>query len=187
MSDEPHHSGTIALIGRPNAGKSTLLNAILGQKLSIVSHRPQTTRRRLIGIHSEPGLQVALVDTPGSTRPATDQPGHGGCGAGRADGVDVYMGVGRAALPERLRDGNPLPGARLSPLSERSGALVVALGKIDRVPRPQLLPLSPPSRSACPTRPSSPSPRSRAPVSTGSSRIGRRRSRSARRSTRPTS
>lgn len=60
-----HRCGRVALIGRPNAGKSTLLNQILGQKLSIVSARPQTTRNRVVGIHTEPGLQAIIVDTPG--------------------------------------------------------------------------------------------------------------------------
>ena len=148
MSDEPHHSGTIALIGRPNAGKSTLLNAILGQKLSIVSHRPQTTRRRLIGIHSEPGLQVALVDTPG-LHAARDRINQAMVDAARdsADGVDVTTWVVDARRCfERMRDGSaPFHkghDAIATMLSERdSGALVVALNKIDRVPRPQLLPL----------------------------------------------
>jgi len=65
MTETPHRSGTVALIGRPNAGKSTLLNQVLGQKLSIVSNKPQTTRNRVVGIHTRPGLQAVLVDTPG--------------------------------------------------------------------------------------------------------------------------
>ncbi len=62
---EGHRAGLIALVGRPNAGKSTLLNQVLGQKLSIVSAKPQTTRNRVVGIHTIPGMQAVLVDTPG--------------------------------------------------------------------------------------------------------------------------
>jgi GTP-binding protein Era len=61
--------GIAALVGRPNAGKSTLLNRILGQKVSIVSDKPQTTRNRIVGILNEPRGQIAFLDTPGIHRP----------------------------------------------------------------------------------------------------------------------
>ena len=60
-----HKYGAVALIGRPNAGKSTLLNRILGQKIAITSDKPQTTRNRIVGIHTCEDMQVVLVDTPG--------------------------------------------------------------------------------------------------------------------------
>lgn len=69
MSQAPapigHRAGVVALLGRPNAGKSTLLNRLLGEKLAIVTARPQTTRSRLLGILSRPDAQLLLVDTPG--------------------------------------------------------------------------------------------------------------------------
>src|SRR5438105_837345 len=69
MSDEAKKSGTVALVGRPNAGKSTLLNRILAQKVSIVSEKPQTTRSRIVGILNETRGQIAFLDTPGIHRP----------------------------------------------------------------------------------------------------------------------
>lgn len=62
-------SGTVALVGRPNAGKSTLLNRILGQKVAIVSNKPQTTRNRIVGILNDERGQIAFLDTPGIHRP----------------------------------------------------------------------------------------------------------------------
>src|SRR6266487_1998602 len=69
------HSGFVCILGRPNAGKSTLLNALAGQKLAIVSPKPQTTRNRVLGVvhvpkaKNNPGAQIVLIDTPGLHRP----------------------------------------------------------------------------------------------------------------------
>lgn len=65
MQNKSFKMGYVALIGAPNAGKSTLLNHLLGQKISITSRKPQTTRHRILGIKSEESSQVVYVDTPG--------------------------------------------------------------------------------------------------------------------------
>ncbi len=65
MSETPFRMGYVAIVGKPNVGKSTLLNGMIGQKVSIVSDKPQTTRRRVLGIYHGDGCQIAFIDTPG--------------------------------------------------------------------------------------------------------------------------
>lgn len=68
MAAKPFRSGFVAIVGRPNVGKSTLLNRILGEKIVITSDKPQTTRNRIQGIHNLPGGQIVFIDTPGVHR-----------------------------------------------------------------------------------------------------------------------
>jgi len=71
MAESKHVSGFVSILGRPNVGKSTLLNKILGTKVAIVSDKPQTTRTTIQGVLTEPGAQVVFLDTPGIHRPDT--------------------------------------------------------------------------------------------------------------------
>src|SRR5712672_2445013 len=76
MSDPKFHAGHVAIVGRPNVGKSTLVNALVGRKVSIVTAKPQTTRHRILGVVNRPEAQLVLVDTPGlheSTRRVMNQ------------------------------------------------------------------------------------------------------------------
>jgi GTP-binding protein Era len=134
---EPGRAGFVSLLGRPNAGKSTLLNRLVGQKLAIVSPRPQTTRNRITGILHRPDAQVVFVDTPGL------HTGGGKLGefmlrtAQRAvEGVDAVCLVVDAT--ERSAPDDLV----LAPLRDYGGPTVCALNKVDLVrPKAALLPI----------------------------------------------
>src|SRR5437660_10442634 len=71
MKKARHRAGSVAILGRPNAGKSTLLNALLGTKLAIVASKPQTTRTSIQGVLTLPEAQIVFVDTPGIHKSST--------------------------------------------------------------------------------------------------------------------
>ncbi len=76
MSEPKFRAGHVAIVGRPNVGKSTLVNALVGRKVTIVTAKPQTTRHRILGVVNRPESQLVLVDTPGlheSTRRVMNQ------------------------------------------------------------------------------------------------------------------
>lgn len=99
-ADERHRSGFVTLVGRPNAGKSTLLNQILQQRVSIVSDKPQTTRNQLRGVLNRPDAQIVFVDTPGIGKPRTLLGRKLNASAAAAThGVDVVCLVIDAAAP----------------------------------------------------------------------------------------
>ena len=71
MSDTAFHSGFVAILGRPNVGKSSLMNRFVGEKVAIISNHPQTTRNKLLGVATGEGWQLVFVDTPGLHKPRT--------------------------------------------------------------------------------------------------------------------
>ncbi len=154
IPDEPenpdYRSGFVALAGRPNAGKSTLLNHILGTHLAITSDKPQTTRNRIVGIHTTDALQAVLVDTPGLHKAksrlnralvdvATAALSESDVTCWVVDAVPLVKAAeknpGRSPLPKSLT----VVGKILADNSR--GRIVVALNKVDKCPRAWLLPV----------------------------------------------
>jgi len=125
----PFRSGHIAIIGRPNVGKSTLVNALVGSKISIVSNRPQTTRHRLLGIATFAHGQLVLVDTPGLHREHTGamQRMLNRAARGALDGVDAAVLVVEAG---RWEDED---ADALNALVEAKLPIVLAVNQVDRI------------------------------------------------------
>jgi GTPase len=137
---EAHRAGFVALIGEPNAGKSTLLNRMVGAKVSIVTHKVQTTRARIRGIAMHGAAQIVFVDTPGLFQPRRrlDRAMVAAAWGGAADADIVVL------LIEAHRGLTPGVERILSDLKTRIGERPVALAinKIDRVQAPELLALT---------------------------------------------
>jgi GTP-binding protein Era len=136
-------SGFVAIIGRPNAGKSTLLNRLVGQKIAIVTSKPQTTRNRIQGIVTKPEGQVVFIDTPG-LHEADSALGRQMMQevAAALEGIDVLLLVVDASHAEPASAGRPHSDDLLMEKARRfRGKTILALNKIDRLPKPKLLPL----------------------------------------------
>ena len=145
---QPHRCGWVALMGPPNAGKSTLTNALVGQKVAIVTSRPQTTRNRITGILTEPGIQIIFMDTPGiyAARGQT----HGQLGKIMLRSAWQSFAAAQSILlvldgdlylrkPDFL-DNDLVP--LLKPLEEERRPVVVAVNKVDMFhDKSRLLPL----------------------------------------------
>ena len=138
MTETPKRCGFCAILGAPNAGKSTLVNQLAGTKISIVSHKVQTTRARLRAIVMEGTAQIVLVDTPGIFAPKRklDQAmvESAWSGAGEADAV-VVLDDGRQGVNDDVR--RILDGLK----SAKAGAML-AINKIDLIKREKLLEIS---------------------------------------------
>ena len=144
-AEEKFHSGFVAIIGRPNVGKSTLLNHIVGQKIAITSPKPQTTRNRILGIQNLDNAQVLFVDTPGIheahsplNRYMVDQ------ARSAALDVDVVLWLVEADRPV---DTDPM----IPKLLEKSTRpVLLVINKIDTMPKDKLLPLIAAYSKICP-------------------------------------
>ncbi len=130
-------AGTVAIVGRPNSGKSTLLNALVGQKISIVSDKPQTTRNRILGVVTDPRGQIAFVDTPGIHKPAyrmNERMYH-----------VIVESLREVDLVILMVDGSVSFGAgenfALELVGNSARSAILAINKIDRMPKPKLLPI----------------------------------------------
>lgn len=130
-------SGTAIIVGRPNSGKSTLLNALIGQKISIVSSRPQTTRHRIIGIATETRGQIVFLDTPGIHKPAF--------GMNRRMLHTVYDGLQDVDILLLVVDASVHFGAGenfvLEMVKKARCPSLLLINKIDKVAKPKILPI----------------------------------------------
>jgi GTPase len=137
-TDAQTHFGFAAIIGAPNAGKSTLVNQLVGSKISIVSHKVQTTRARIRAILVEGGVQAVLVDTPGIFKPkrSLDEAmvGSAWAGASEADAIILIVDA-RRGLDEQA-------DAIITQLKDNKAKAMLVLNKVDLLRAEQLLPLS---------------------------------------------
>ena len=137
-SEQPRRCGFVALVGAPNAGKSTLLNQLVGAKVSIVTPKVQTTRTRITGIAIEGATQLVFVDTPGiftkaKRRLERAMVASAWAGASDADQIVVVVDGTKKGLGDDVR-------RILDGLKEAKRPAILALNKIDLIKRPELLP-----------------------------------------------
>jgi len=139
-TDNPaFRTGYVAVIGRPNVGKSTLVNRLVGQKLSIVSPRPQTTWHRILGIRNLPNAQMLFLDTPGIHKSeAVFNRGMIQSAIAALGDADVILWVVDASQPEDPDDQSILEELERQPPGK---PLLLILNKVDCVAKPELLPM----------------------------------------------
>jgi GTP-binding protein Era len=132
-------SGFVAIIGKPNVGKSTLFNRLLGQKISIISKRPQTTRNRILGVYNEHGFQIVFIDTPGVHRSKRDTGLNRFMNrtalSAREDADIVAVMIEAVSLLDNL-DEDIIRG-----LSDTKSPVLLLINKIDTIKPALLLPL----------------------------------------------
>jgi GTP-binding protein Era len=133
-----HRAGFVAIVGRPNAGKSTLLNRLVGQKVAIVTSKPQTTRNRIQGIVTRPEGQIVFIDTPGihDAKSVLNKQMMREVAAA-VEGIDVLLLMADAIAMQPHADNLLLDRAKRF----RGKAVILALNKVDKLPKAKLLPI----------------------------------------------
>lgn len=133
-----HRAGFVAIVGRPNAGKSTLLNRLVGQKIAIVTSKPQTTRNRIQGIVTRPEGQIVFIDTPGihDAKTALNKQMLREINAA-VEGIDVLLLMADAIAMQPHADNMLIDRAKRF----RGSAVILALNKVDKLPKSKLLPI----------------------------------------------
>ena len=135
MSEKKFRSGFVAILGRPNVGKSSIMNRIVGEKVAIVSNHPQTTRSKLLGVATGPDWHLVFVDTPGLHKPRTKLGEYMMKSASDArEGVDAVLAV---VDGQRIGGGDR---AVLSDIQSMNCPRFLAVNKIDVVPPEKLMP-----------------------------------------------
>ena len=136
QTEKKFHSGFVTIVGRPNVGKSTLMNALVGEKVAIVSNRPQTTRNRICGVMTRPECQIVFLDTPGIHNPRTRLGEYMMQSVRDAmDGMDgMLVLVDATQVGEQDRK-------IVQEMSSRKVPKILALNKIDLLPKEKLLAL----------------------------------------------
>ena len=136
QTEKKFHSGFVTIVGRPNVGKSTLMNALVGEKVAIVSNRPQTTRNRIMGVMTRPECQIVFLDTPGIHNPRTRLGEYMMQSVRDAmDGMDgMLVLVDATQVGEQDRK-------IVQEMSGRKVPKILALNKIDLLPKEKLLAL----------------------------------------------
>lgn len=134
MSQHVFYSGFVTIVGRPNVGKSTLMNALVGEKVAIVSNRPQTTRNRIMGVMTKPEYQIVFLDTPGIHNPRTR------LGEYMMQSVrDAMEGMDGALVLVDATQVGEHDRAIVRQMAEKKVPKVLALNKIDLLPKEKLL------------------------------------------------
>jgi GTP-binding protein Era len=142
LIDTPVKSGMVAIVGPPNAGKSTLMNALLGQKISIVTPKPQTTRNRILGVVNAPAYQIVLMDTPGlhtADQPLNREMVRIALESMTSVDAVLFLLDASVTVPEKLKEekGKELAGY----LEQMQAPAFLVLNKVDLLDKERLLPL----------------------------------------------